>query len=270
VIAFKNDRVRHFITQKAPYITSSQHNALLHTPPLHVRDIDFDKLSNKNLPYDEYKVSVDAFAPFILEGSKPGAAAASLWLTNKCIPLNRKHHGTIIKNTLLSTRELYEWMKNWKDIVEKAGEKALYEFLPIPQAYPELNILIFTVRPIHSNQINAMNTLTSLIYEKYSIQAELGDKKYSYSQRFFLSKTTFDLSHYSYKTLSQFFKNNAIRNAREDYEKEGLMVLRATLMNPYIYPYKKMRGFNLIEEFMHDIHKVATELARKTMSRSAS
>jgi glutamate/tyrosine decarboxylase-like PLP-dependent enzyme len=265
VIAFKNDRIRHFITQKAPYITSSQHNALLHNPPLHVNNVDYEKLSNKNLPYDEYSVSIDAFAPFILEGSKPGAAAAALWLSNKCIPLSRQFHGSIIKNSLLATRELYEWMISWKKVLLGIGEDTLYEFLPISPQYPDLNVFVFAIKPNFLSSIKDMNKLTELVYQKYSIQAELGDKKHSYSQAYFLSKTTFSPPNYSFKALSDFFSKNNFRNAKDEYNECGLLVLRATLMNPYIYPYKKIKDLNLIKEFIIDLHKTSNELAKKLL-----
>ncbi|MCT4640084.1 MAG: pyridoxal-dependent decarboxylase [Bacteroidales bacterium] len=262
VIAFKNDRIRHFLTQKAPYITSSHHNAMLHVPPMHVNDVDFDKLSDKNLPYDEYKVSIDAFAPFILEGSKPGAVAASLWLSNRCIPLNRQYHGSIIKNTLLATRELYEWMINWKRVMAETGEDAMYEFLPVSPTHPDLNVFLFAVKPNNLSNLYDLNNLTGLVYENYSIQAELGDKGHSYSHPYFLSKTMFSLPNYSYNSLADFFEKNGIQNSEEDYKKNGLLVLRATLMNPYIYPYKKNQKLNLIKEFIIDLHKTSNKLAK--------
>ena len=79
MIAFKNDRVRHFIIQKAPYITSVRQDILVHMPPQHIADIDGNP-----------KAAIDAFAPFIVEGSRPGASATALWLTIKTIPPTSK------------------------------------------------------------------------------------------------------------------------------------------------------------------------------------
>lgn len=267
IIAFKNDRIRHFITQDAPYITSSNHNALLHNPPLHVKEIDFNHLTNSNLPYENYKIAIDAFAPFILEGSKPGAAAASLWLSNKCIPLNRKAHGSIIKNTLLATRELYEWLISWEKIINFVGEDISYNFLPVSPIYPDLNVIVFTIKVKNISTIACMNKFASLVYERYSIQAELGDKNHSYSQPFFLSKTTFTNPNYSYNAFEDFFKKNNIRNSKKDYDKHGVLVLRATLMNPYIYPYKKERNLNLIREFIIGLHKISEEVSAEIITK---
>lgn len=268
IIAFKNDRIRHFIMHDAPYITSSKHNALLHNPPLHINDLDFSSLTSDSLPYDNYKIGIDAFAPFILEGSKPGAAAAALWLSNKSIPLTRQAHGTIIKNTMLATRELYEWMISWKKITEHANEDINYEFLPVSQIYPDLNVFVFVIKVKNNASLECMNKYTNLIYDKFSIQAEFGDKNHSYSQPFFLSKTPFTEPNYNYSALKSFFEANNIRNARNSYKNYGLIVLRATLMNPYIYAFKKDKNKNLIKEFIIALHKTSEEVYHEMVSKS--
>lgn len=267
IVAFRNDRVRHFIMHEAPYITSSKHSALLHNPPMHVNDLDFSGLTKDTLPYDNYNVGIDAFAPFILEGSKPGAAASALWLSNKTIPLTRHYHGLIIKNTLLATRELYEWMISWNKITEQANEDTSYELLPISPVYPDLNVFVFTVKVKNNSTLACMNKFANLVYNKFSIQAEFGDKNHSYSQPFFLSKTPFKDPIYNFSALEEFFKKNNIRNAKTSYKKHSLIVLRATLMNPFIYPYKSERGKNLIKEFIIELHKTCEEASQEIITK---
>ncbi len=267
IIAFRNDRVRHFIMHEATYITSSKHSALLHNPPMHVNDLDFLSLTKDTLPYDNYNIGIDAFAPFILEGSKPGAAASALWLSNKTIPLTRHYHGLIMKNTLLATRELYEWMISWNKITEQANEDTSYEFLPISPVYPDLNVFVFTVKVKNNSKLTCMNKFANIVYNKFSIQAEFGDKNHSYSQPFFLSKTSFKNSIYNFTALEEFFNKNNIRNAKNSYKKHDLIVLRATLMNPFIYPYKLERGKNLIKEFIIELHKTCGEASQEIITK---
>lgn len=269
VIAFRNDRVRHFIKNDAPYITSSKHNALMHNPPMHIKNIDFNSITNDNLPYENYSVSIDAFAPFILEGSKPGASAASLWLSIKTIPLNRYAHGSIIKNTLMTARELYEWMISWKKILINVNEDSSYEFLPISPTYPDLNVFVFVIKVKNIASLECMNKLVETVYNKYSIQAEFGDKKYSYAQPFFLSKTPFTMPNYNFSAFKDFFDKNGIRNAQKTYKENGMIVLRATLMNPYIYAYKKEGKANLIKDFIINLHKISEESAKQILINSA-
>lgn len=265
IIAFKNDRIRHFVTQRAPYITSSGHNALIHNPPRHIKSLDFSKLESKGVPYDEYQVAIDAFAPFILEGSKPGAAASSLWLATKVIPLDRKNHGMIIRSTMLATRELYEWLANWDKISSQAfQEDTSFEFLTFDDR-PDTNVIVFSLKNRRDTfrTVAGVNDFTREVYNSFTIQAELGSREYSYSQAFFISKTTMDHEYYSYDAFSKFFDRSNLRNARQGYQESGLVVLRITVMNPYLAPMRRLTSQNLIREFLLEIHKVANEVAKR-------
>jgi glutamate/tyrosine decarboxylase-like PLP-dependent enzyme len=263
VVAFKNDRVRHFIMQRAPYITASGHNALIHNPPRHIKNIDFEKLREQSFPYDVYQIGTDAFAPFILEGSKPGAAAASLWLASKTIPLNRKNHGLIIKSSLLAAREIYEWLNSWNKFAEKAlGKNLLYEFMTFG-AIPDTNVVVFIIKDKNNETIEGINKLTEQVYNYFSIQAELGAKRHSYSQPFFISKTKMEQNYYNFDSFEDFFNNCDLRDAKKDYIEKGLVILRATIMNPYITSIRQNTDQNLIKEFVMELHKAAQESAKR-------
>ena len=267
VVAFRNDRVRHFIMQRAPYLTSTGHNALIHNPPRHINGIDFEKLTTQNLPYDDYQVSIDAFGPFILEGSKPGAAAAALWLATKIIPLNRKNHGELIKTTIIAARELFEWLISWNKIVHKTlNEDVLFEFKTFG-AVPDTNVVVFALKNKMNNTIEGMNQLTQEVYNYFTIQAELGEKEHSYSQSFFVSKTKMDNVYYNFESFKSFFDDCDIRDAKKDYTENGLLLLRATVMNPYLTAIRQNTYQNLIKEFVWELHKAANESAKKLIKK---
>ena len=44
---------------------------------------------------------------YILEGSKPGAAAAAVWLSHKVIPLDERGYGYLIERTVAGARRLH-------------------------------------------------------------------------------------------------------------------------------------------------------------------
>lgn len=256
VVAFKNDRVRHFILQRAPYITSVEQNVLVHMPPKH------PKISSQ--PMDS-KIVIESFGPFIMEGSRPGASASSLWLSIQTIPLIMKKHGLIVKASLLAARELYEWLAHWNKIIIDSD----YEFVPLTSCTPDTNVVIFSVRKKTSSSLRIMNRLTKLIYEHFTIQVELGEGEYSYSQPFFLSKTYFREPEYPFDTLSEFYNRCKLFEQRskddiiKEYKEDGLVVLRATVMNPYLYPMKKFAIQNLLKQFMQELSKVANESVNK-------
>lgn len=271
VIAFRNDRVRHFIWQRAPYITSSEKNVLVHNPPQHIENIDFKRTGAK------YSVATDAFAPFILEGSKPGASASALWFSTKMIPLNRKNHGTIIKESLIAARELHEWISNLnklnKEITIRSKTKGnikskkvkilgdlQYDF-KIFCLIPDTNVIVFVIKGKTDSTLKGMNKLTTEVYKRFSIQVEQGSREHSYSQSFFLSKTLMDNEHYKYEVFEELFSDWEISDAEPEYKENGLVVLRATVMNPYIAAIRRNTGQNLIKDFVLKLHKCANECA---------
>ena len=61
VAAYRDDRVRHFLTQEIPYLSDVHREDASMRPPASV-------------------------GPYILEGSKPGSAVAACWLSHRMIP----------------------------------------------------------------------------------------------------------------------------------------------------------------------------------------
>lgn len=254
-IAFRNDRVRHFIRQEAPYITSRNTNALIHLPIRHAEPAQNE--------LEELKPTTQAFAPFTLEGSRPSASACSLWLSSQTMPFDRDHHGSIVRSSLLSSRTLYEWLKRWDDAKSSLNEDTRYKIVLFGKTPPDTNIVIFGIKERNAKSIKAYNDLNNLIYSKFSIQSELGRRQYSYSQPFFLSKTVFNDPEYPLETVQGFLKECDFRHSEASYRSEGLVVLRATVMNPYILPTKEMGGLDLIQKFLTEIHGVAQDILKR-------
>lgn len=252
VIAFRNDRVRHFVLQKAPYITSAKQSALAHVPPKHA-ELMADGSGNT-------RIHIDSFGAFILEGSRPGAAATSLWLSVQTIPLTMKKHGAIVRSSLLAARELYEWLTRWGTIMKDNRIDTDYEFVSLTAFQPDTNVVIFTVKKRTSSYLRTMNNLTKAVYERFAIQTELGEREYSYSQPFFISKTTIGEPEYPYDAVKNFFSRCELAaDGHKSYKEEGIVVLRATVMNPYLYPMKRFAGQNIIREFVDELARAAGE-----------
>jgi glutamate/tyrosine decarboxylase-like PLP-dependent enzyme len=210
VVAFRNDRVRHFLSQEAPYITRmTLADAVAHeyAPPINV-------------------------GPFILEGSKPGAAAAACWLSHRMIPPHRDGYGEIARASLLAARELYERLVHWERSCQVNRVPARFEFVPVAGLPPDTNIVCFVIKEKHSRSLKRMNALAEAVYGHLTIQAETGDRGYSYSQPFFLSRTRFHLPNYSEHSVAGLLERADVDAA--EYPAEGIFVLRATVMTPYI------------------------------------
>ncbi|MGC8794165.1 MAG: hypothetical protein ACP5U2_12320, partial [Bryobacteraceae bacterium] len=249
-VAFRNDRVRLFVLQRAPYVTSSTHDPLLHTPPRH-----------RQLDAPGGRVVIDSFSPFILEGSKPGAAAAALWLAVKTVPLTARGHGLIVKQSLLAARELYEWLNRWDALT--AGQRSA-RFVTLSAEQPDTNIVCFVVKKKDSASLAPMNRLTEMVYEDFTILTELGEREYSYSQAFFLSHTRFQAPQYPVESLAAFFARCGLdAGAADEYAREGLVLLRACVMNPYLHAAREVPGGDYIRSLVEELDRSAERHAAR-------
>lgn len=236
-VAFQNDRIRHFVAQEAPYITvttKTQTIVQVHEPP-HV------------------------VGPFILEGSKPGAAAAACWLLHRLIPPVREGHGELVRASLLAARELYEWFVHWEKACEVAGTYKAYRIIPVPALPPDTNIVCFLIADIGRLPLESVNEVNAGIYRRFTIQAELGERNYSYGQPFFLSRTVFEPPRYPFGAVRPLLRS--LEASRSDYEAYGVFVLRATVMSPYItFAAESGSGLSYLAMFMEELHSVAEDV----------
>ncbi|MBL8177181.1 MAG: hypothetical protein JNK48_21080, partial [Bryobacterales bacterium] len=209
VVAFRNDLVRQFICEDPPYISSSTHDDV--------------QAKGHHAPA--------TIGPYILEGSKSGAAVAACWLSHRMIPPDRDGHGEIVRASLLTARELYELLIHW-DVAARANKQDCpFRFLPVTAMPPDTNILCFIAAPNQRWPLQRMNAWNRWLYRRFTIDAEHGDAQYSYSQPFFLSHTEFAASSYPARVMKNLLDRAQIDPA--EYEREGLYVLRATLMSPF-------------------------------------
>jgi len=243
-VAFRNDRVRLFVLQRAPYVTAGMHDPLLHTPPRH-----------RQMDDPAGRIVIDSFSPFILEGSKPGAAAAALWLSVKTVPLTARGHGLIVKQSLLAARELHEWLTRWDGL---AGRDRLTRFVTLTPEQPDTNIVCFVVKKKHAASLEEMNRLTEQVYEDFTILSELGEREYSYGQAFFLSHTRMQPPQYPAESLAGFFTRCGLADsASADYARLGLTVLRACVMNPYLHASRQTPGGDFTRSLVEELDRSA-------------
>jgi len=210
VVAFRSDHVRQFLAEPAPYLASTASDAEPkpdHAPPT-------------------------AIGPYILEGSKPGAAVAGVWLSHRMIPLNRDGYGEIVRASILAARELYERLVHREQWAKANQADPSFKFVPLTPEPPDTNIVCFLVKEKGSTSLARMNELNQWIYEHFTIESEHSEGEYSYSQPFFLSHTVLEHSSYSQRSMAESLARLEIDPS--DYPERGLFVLRATLMNPYI------------------------------------
>jgi len=253
MIAFQKSLVTELVIQKAPYISD-------------------DATGVRNI---ENRVELKNVGPFIIEGSKPGAAAAACWLSHKTIPLNADGHGKLIRTSLLNAKKFARYIGLHKKLFETielrvAGQtgscrqKFAFELL----SEPDTNLVCFLCLPMWEDEngqlhrdmafrLSEINSLNQRIYERATIKGTKKQRKMPYSQEFFVSRTT--LTREQYKPASVEGILDKFGFTASEYEQHGVFVLRATLMNPWHYLAEK-QGKNYLYDFLVNLHQIARDI----------
>ena len=223
-VCFKTNRVRPVLRQDAPYIEEAPGSATAER-------------------------KAEGIGMYILEGSKPGAAAASVWLSHSLIPLDNTGHGILIRNSIRNACELSSLLERYPDLCGAQAMQA--ECLCSPGS----NIVCFAFRPAEGTiGLAGLNALNRRIYERFNVSATSGRRVYD--QPFFLSRTTLTHAQYGLAAVTPFLRRLGVRE--DEYEDEGVFLLRSVLMNPW-YAESKRRGRHFLSEMVDSLYREAAE-----------
>jgi hypothetical protein len=132
--------------------------------------------------------------------------------------------------------------------------KSLYEpdsnvicFIALPMKYSGKKLL---KRVVALEELNSMN---SKLYKYLSIH----DATTPYSQEFFVSKTEFKDTQYSFLSIKPLL--DKLKISESDYRKNGFFALRCTLMNPWHWE-AQISGMDYLMEFVINLHKLTREI----------
>jgi glutamate/tyrosine decarboxylase-like PLP-dependent enzyme len=155
---------------------------------------------------------------YIFEGSKPGAAAAAVWMSHKVLPLDATGYGRLIGNTargaLLLHRRLAE------------GEWDPFTLVPLPP--PDLNIVCFAVGHPSLTTLETTNRFVDRVYRAMSI----GEQPRRVVPDYFVTKTVLRAAEYGRSALPVV---ESLGFATDDYYRaDGLSVIRCTVMDPFL------------------------------------
>lgn len=266
LIAFRDNRVRQCIRQKAPYITALGERDFSNFPPRYVEKVEAAPPGVEPRPG---RLVVEALAPFILEGSRPGASAASLWLSTRAIPPTRNHHGQIIRASLLAANMLYQMLAKSSEVLKRQSQHP-FRFEHTTGGPPDTNVVTFVVVPSNYTSLGDLNYMTDRVYQQFSIRTELGERHYSYSQPFFLSHHKFSDPQYPYISVRKFLERCDIQCTEKEYcASGGIEVLRAAVMNPYLLPLQQRESQGLVVEFLEALCEASGAAFRSLVARSA-
>jgi glutamate/tyrosine decarboxylase-like PLP-dependent enzyme/anti-sigma regulatory factor (Ser/Thr protein kinase) len=209
-IVFRDGRVKELVAQEAAYVLGSR------TRTSQPREIHIGK--------------------YVLEGSKPGAAAAATFLSHRVVPLNETGYGAILGQLLHITRTFQDRFQEFAQTVQE-------EFICQLLTPPDTNILVYAFNPADNNQLDVMNRFNQTLYRELSIDPSSPVQ----THRFIVSQT--ELSHKIYnpavvrdflermRVQKKYFLSSLELNQMQDDGKVGyddiVAVFRTTLMNPF-------------------------------------
>lgn len=99
---------------------------------------------------------------FILEGSKPGAAAAAAYVTHRVLPLHKHGFGKLVEITIKSCEYFFKSIK----LLNRKLSKHVVIRVPFE---PETNIICFAINPIGNPHLALMNHFGRKIFENIKI-----------------------------------------------------------------------------------------------------
>jgi glutamate/tyrosine decarboxylase-like PLP-dependent enzyme len=259
VVAFRNGAVNELVTQRAQYISDTR----------------------EGLDPSRGTGPAASVGPHILEGSKPGAAALSCWLAHRTIPLNASGHGKIVRVTLLNARRLARLLAYHHHLygrleAERAPDPpspAPFTFLPIGE--PETNLVCFVARPMRwqdgamvpaETPLGRINRLNEAIYQAASIPTTRIHHRATATQPFFVSRTRFEDEQYSASSLRRLLSRLGV--SEQEYARDGLFVLRSTVMNPW-HSEACEAGMDYLYEFVKFLHQAAAETMVEEAGKAA-
>ena len=156
---------------------------------------------------------------YILEGSKPGAAAAAVWLSHKALPLDERGYGYLIERTVIGGRRLHDALRR--------ADLSPFRVVLLPE--PDINIVCYLLTHASLGSLEAVNAFNERIYEGMSLGHRHADPEYIIT-RTRLRSPMYDgaidpiLADLGACTLEQWRASG----------NEGLLVLRSTIMDPFL------------------------------------
>lgn len=172
------------------------------------------------LPAEDIRPTRETFiGRYILEGSKPGASAASVWLSHKVLPLDERGYGYLIERTVIGARKLHAALRNAR----------LEPFRVIVLPEPDINLVCYLVSHPERHSLAAVNALNEHIYQQMSMMRPDDSPEY------IITRTRFQSPMYD-GAVDPLLDDLGVATVEEWRASgaQGLVVLRSTVMDPYL------------------------------------
>lgn len=184
-----------------------------------------------------------ALGQWTLEGSRPGAAAVSCYLSQELVPLTPEGHGHFMRNCIEANQRLVSALRS------RFGDDTTAELSIRPFHPPETVAFCFAVAPDDDfATLAALNELNDRIWQRMTVDGREDINQYA----FLLSRTEVDVRTYAH-ILDDLLAPDVLTAAVDD---DALTLLRTCLMNPFQADWsaKADRPFHeRVADFVYDV-----------------
>jgi glutamate/tyrosine decarboxylase-like PLP-dependent enzyme len=201
---------------------------------------------------------------YILEGSKPGAAAAAVFLCHRVVPLDQRGYGKLIGQSIRAARSFHRRLL-------RLAAQVKADFRVYPIASPDTNILNYLVNPAENSRLDVMNRFAHTLYRELSIDTQSPVQ----TRSFIVSHTELGYDSYSPEVIRPILSEHLGIEGRyftspeevsrcraegvEGYDHQ-VVVFRTTLMNPFILE-KVIGSKDYIDLFLEKLASLLSKAA---------
>ncbi|MDD4972900.1 MAG: pyridoxal-dependent decarboxylase [Bacteriovorax sp.] len=173
---------------------------------------------------------------YILEGSKSGAIATSVYFTNKLITLDYQGYGKLLKSFNDITMSFYQKILNFNLI---DTENKQFEIVPIIK--PQSNLICFYLKPKRTHTLSEINEFNAKIIQHFFH----GHNDRIHDYKYFVSKTKLNISKLTSDAKEEIFKKIKI----DDKE---LLLFRIVFLNLWFNTYNE-NNQEYSDDFLNEI-----------------
>jgi glutamate/tyrosine decarboxylase-like PLP-dependent enzyme len=159
---------------------------------------------------------------YVIEGSKPGSSAASVYAVHEVLPLHRAGFGALLARTIRASEWLYDTIR------ERAGEIADVATLIVPLE-PDSNIVCLAINPAGNRSVAVMNEFVRAMFDRIRLVPDLPPQAIEFIGSFTSIMPGRLTAEHSRHLLERLALDDSDANLATP-----IFLLRHTLMNPWL------------------------------------
>jgi len=205
----------------------------------------------------DYSRRFQNLGKFIIEGSKPGAAAAAAWVSHRVLPLDDAHFGRLCATTVRNCEYFFEHIDDLA--TDLAGSARIV--MPFE---PDTNLICLAINPEGNRDLGTMNRFGQRLYERLRVAAGIDLKQ----RKFFGSRTRVHRHAIGDAVAARLIGELGLDAAgftlepdQSGLQSDHLFLLRHTLMNPWLAGRggEAQHGMNYLDRYCRHLGQLIRE-----------